>query len=92
MKYSLFKIYNILVKKWKHRICPNDIISFNEELELNSTSIIELVNINDYSHEEAIVIYIKDQDLNKPKIVLLQRIKMEMGRISCNFHNKYRLE
>ena len=27
-----FKIYNILVTKWKHGICPNDIITFNGEL------------------------------------------------------------
>ena len=25
-----FYIYNILVTKWKHRIVPNDIITFNE--------------------------------------------------------------
>ena len=24
-----FDIYNILVKKWRHIICPNDIITFN---------------------------------------------------------------
>ena len=42
-----FRVYNIMVKKWKHGIGPNDILSFNEELDLLSTSIIELVNIDE---------------------------------------------
>ena len=25
-----FQIYKILVTKWKHGICPNDIVTFNE--------------------------------------------------------------
>ena len=29
-----FQIYNMLVTKWKHRIVPNDIISFDKELEI----------------------------------------------------------
>ena len=52
-----FRIYNILVKTWKHVIGPNYIISFYEELEIILTSIIEIFNIYKYSHEEAIVIF-----------------------------------
>ena len=53
-----FQIYHILVSKWKHGIGPNDIITFNEEFEFLSTWIIELVNIDESSHESAIVIFI----------------------------------
>ena len=53
-----FHIYYILVTKWKHEIGPNDIITFNEWLEKKSASIIELVNIDEYSHEESIVIFV----------------------------------
>ena len=42
-----FQIYNILVTKWKHGISTNDIIKFNEELEIISASIIELVNVDE---------------------------------------------
>ena len=35
-----FQINKILVHKWKHVIGPNDILSFNEKLDINSTSII----------------------------------------------------
>ena len=49
-----FHIYNILVSIWKHRIGPIDIFIFNEELEFLSTSIIELINIDDSLHENAI--------------------------------------
>ena len=38
-------MYKILVTKWKHGIRTNYIITFNEELENISTSIIELANI-----------------------------------------------
>ena len=51
-----FQIYKILVEKWKHGIIPTDIITFNVELEIISRVIIELVNIYESSHEEAIVI------------------------------------
>ena len=34
---NIIYIYNILVKKCKHGIGPNDIITFNEELEFLST-------------------------------------------------------
>ena len=51
-------MYISLVKKWKILIGPNYIITFNENLENISTSIIELANINESSHEEAIVIFI----------------------------------
>ena len=47
-----FQIYQILVQKWKHGIGPNDVLSLNEQLELNSSSIIELVNIHESSHKE----------------------------------------
>ena len=59
-----FQIYNILLTKWKHGIGPNDIITFNQELEFLSTSIIELVNIYYCSHEETIVVFITNKDLN----------------------------
>ena len=57
-------MYNILVIKCKHGIGPNDIITFNEELWFLSISFIELVNIDESSHEEAILIFIKNEDLN----------------------------
>ena len=60
-----FQIYNILVQSWKHGIGPNYIISFNEELKLNSTSNIELANIHESSHEEPIVIFITNKYFNK---------------------------
>ena len=46
-----FQIDNILVTKWKHGIGTNDIIIFNGELNPLSTSIIELVNIDQSSYE-----------------------------------------
>ena len=52
-----FNIYNILVSIWKHGIGPIDIFTFNEELEFLLTSIIELINIDESSHENKIVIY-----------------------------------
>ena len=58
-----FHIYNILVKKCKHVIGPNDIITFSQELEFISESIIELVNNDEYSHEEAVLIFITNKDL-----------------------------
>ena len=58
-----YQIYNIMETEWKHGIGPNDIITFNEELEFLLTSIIEIFNIDEYSHEEAIVIIIKNKDL-----------------------------
>ena len=62
-----FHIYNIRATKCKHGIGPNDIILFNEQLEIISTSIIELVNIYDSSHKESIVNFITSKDLNKIK-------------------------
>ena len=40
------QIYNITVSKRKHGIGHIDMITFNEELEFISTSIIELINID----------------------------------------------
>ena len=51
-----FHIYNIIVKKWKHGIGPNDIITFNGELWFILTILIGLVNINEFSHKEEILI------------------------------------
>ena len=59
-----FHIYKILVTKWKHGIVPNDVIKFNEELYFLSTSTIELGNIDESPHEDSIVIFIKNKDLN----------------------------
>ena len=52
-----------MATKWKHIIGPNYINTFNEGLEF-STLIIELVNIDESSHEEAILIFITNKDLN----------------------------
>ena len=52
-----FHIYNILVSKWKHGIGPIHIITCNYELEFLSTSIIELINIDESLHENSIVIF-----------------------------------
>ena len=41
---------------------PNDKMTFNEELENISTSIIKLANIDESSHKEAIVIFITKKD------------------------------
>ena len=60
-----FHVYNILVKQWKHVIGPNDIITFNEELESLSTSIIGLVNIDESQHETASVIFKTNKDFKK---------------------------
>ena len=66
-----FYIYNSLVTKWKHGIGHNDIISFNEELKVISTSTIELVDIDESSHEESIIISITNKGLNMTKTILL---------------------
>ena len=54
-----------MVIKWKHGIGPNDMVTFNEELEFLSASIIELVNIDESSHENVIVIFTTTKNLNK---------------------------
>ena len=60
-----FQIHNIIVTKWKHGICTNNIITFNEELEFISTSIIELVHIDECLHKNSIVIFVTKNNLNK---------------------------
>ena len=62
-----FQMYNSLVTKWKHGIGTNDITTFNDELENISISIIELVNIIESSHKEAMVILITKTYLNISK-------------------------
>ena len=52
--------------QWKHVIGLNDKITLNEEPEILSTSNIKLVNTDESSHEESILIY-KKIDLNKTK-------------------------
>ena len=42
------------------------IIRFNEELEFLSKSIIELIKINESSHENAVIIVITKNDLTPP--------------------------
>ena len=55
----VFAIINFqILSKWKHGIGTIDIIKFNEELEFISTSIIEIVNIDESLHENAIRIFI----------------------------------
>ena len=44
-------------------------------------SIIELVNIDKYSHEEAIITFITKTELNKTKTIVLQRMTMETALI-----------
>ena len=53
------------MKKWKHGILPNDIITFNEESKFLSTLIMELVNIDKFSHRNAVVISITKKDFRK---------------------------
>ena len=58
--YSFYSNYFIYLKtlgtKWKNGIYPNDINTFNEELESPSTSMIELTKNVEASHKEKIVI------------------------------------
>ena len=68
-----FHIYNIRAIKCEHGIGTNDIILFNEQLEILSTSIIELVNIYESSHKEAVVNLITSKDLNTRKKVLYSK-------------------
>ena len=74
--YSFYNNYfsdlNILVTIRKHKICPDYIIIFNKELYLLSTLIIELVNIDGYSHEEDVLILITNKDLNMKNIYIIE--------------------
>ena len=63
-------IYNILVSKWKHGIFPIDIFTFNKELQFLSTSIIELINIDESLHENKIAILLTKRNKNPIKIIL----------------------
>ena len=54
-----FQIIIILVKKWKHGIGPNNIITFNEEFDFLSTPITKPVKIEECSYKNVIVIFIK---------------------------------
>ena len=54
---------------WHYGIDTNDIITKNEGLEFLPTSIIEIINIDELSHEEAIVIFITNKDLNMSYII-----------------------
>ena len=58
-----FHIYHIIVSKWKHGIGHIDIITLKKELDFISTSIKELINIDDSSHKNAIVIFITKKGL-----------------------------
>ena len=55
-----FHIYHVLVTKLKHGIFPKDRITINKELEILTTSVKELTNIDESSHENAIVISITE--------------------------------
>ena len=50
----------MLVTKWKNVIYPDDKMLFNKWLQDISTSIIELANIDESSHEETIVNFITE--------------------------------
>ena len=71
-----FQVHNILLTEWKHIMGPNNIITFNEELEFLSASIIELVNIGECYHKTAIIIFITK--IIKENKKLLQKITMEI--------------
>ena len=49
------QIFESSVRECKHGISTNDRIKFNEKIENVSIEIIELTNIDESSHEEAIV-------------------------------------
>ena len=66
-----FQIYHILVSKWKHEIGHVNIIIFNEELEFLSASIIELINIDESSYGNSIVVFITKMTLKIPTIIML---------------------
>ena len=66
-----FQIYKILLTKWNHVIGPNNIITLNEWLENIPTSIIELADIDESSHEEVIVIFIIIKEFLKIKNICL---------------------
>ena len=51
-----FHIYKIRVTEQKHGIGHNTKIAFNKDLENISTEITEQTNIDESSHEEAILI------------------------------------
>ena len=59
-----------MISKLKHGIGPDDKIKFNEVLEFLSTSIIELVNIDESSNEQVIVIFIIIINLNLKTVLL----------------------
>ena len=64
---NTFQLYAFIVTKCKHGIGTNYIITFNEELENTSTSIIELTNIGQCSHEDSILLSITKTDSKNQK-------------------------
>ena len=52
-------------------MCLNDIIIFNEKLENLATEIIEQTNIDESSHEQAILIFYNKNRIEKLKIDIL---------------------
>ena len=74
-----FYIYHILVSKCKHGIGPIYVVTFNEELEYLSTSIIKLINIYESLHEKSIVIFITKKNLKMPITIMLQRMTIEIA-------------
>ena len=72
-----FQIYNIVVSKFKHVIGPIQIITFNEELEFPSVSIIEIINIDESLHENEIVIFITKEE--NQIIIMLQRMTTKIA-------------
>ena len=44
-------IYNLFLTECKHGISTNDILKFNETFEILWTEIVELTNVDKYSHK-----------------------------------------
>ena len=64
-----------MVKKWKHGIGPDCINTLNSSLEFLSTSIPEIVNIDECSHKNAIIIFITKQ-IKEKITIMLQKMTM----------------
>ena len=74
---NIFLIYKIIVSKWKHGIGPDDIITFDKKFEIISTSIIELVNIDESSYKEKVLIFITSRLLDMTKNNLVHSMMMK---------------
>ena len=69
-----FQIYHILVSKWRSEIGTIDIITFNEDSEFISSSIIEIISIDESLHENEILIFLTKRTL-KMITIMFQKMK-----------------